>query len=225
MKNPILTSDAPLFIAFSSNPNDAEQKTLTLTKDEMLEAMSNPSSYDGAGFKNGWIVCALNPIDYKYTDEEGISHNGDVTGESMIEMMKLQKQIVDGEKPEIDLSPKPEPEPADDPFPVLDSEPDIAPEIESELDSKPEPLPEHIGLDQVFEMLEAKGYDTPGTQKWDLDNTTYWVLDKNDAMEASVSGPCGSYYPIKPINNPIWLHESDYEPLFLTAQIEAIPAC
>lgn len=207
MKNPITKSSAPLFVSFGADPNYCDTMTYVMTKEQMMEHVSDGSTdFFSKGYENGEIVCALVPIDYKGYGDGGKPTFGGVKTESLVEMLKLQSDIASGIKPKY-VESKHEPEPKI-----------LAP-------SEPEELTEHIGLDKVDEILNEKGYVTPGMKKWDADAITYWIFDEKGEMDGSVAGPCGSYYPMKPVNNPIWGHEADYEPMFLTAQVEAIPGC
>lgn len=208
MKNPVMKSNAPLFVSFGADPNYCDTATCAMTKEQMMEHIASSADF-ATGYENGEIVCALVPIDYKCYGEGGKPAFGGVKTESMIEMLKLQSDIANGIKPKYS---EPKPETA--------SKTDVP-----SAPTEPEKLPEHIGLDKVDEILNEKGYTTPGMKKWDADAITYWVFYEKGEMDGSVAGPCGSYYPMKPVNNPIWGQEGDYEPMFLTAQVEAIPSC
>lgn len=152
-------------------------------------------SYFLPGFENGQIVCTLVPIDCKYIDPE---ESVPVFGEVSPESLAaLLRLKSDVAQGRAACPPK-----------------RMSPRIPSD-------LPEYISLEMLAKVLIAKGYDSKGTQGWDAKGRTYFVADPKNVQP----GSSGGLYPVCPINNPVWGHEKDYEPMFCSAQVLALPDC
>lgn len=186
-------SSAPVFVAYGADPSCPDPKTHLLTKENMASHL-DPSNFS-AGFENGQIICAVVPIDYKYpSPSDGSPVLGEVSTETLSALMEMKAAIASGEMPKYS-EPKPPAVPKD--------------------------LPKYIGIEQLKELLVAKGYGSHGTQGWDASSLTYFVVDPDGKTE----GSHGGFYGIRPVNNPIWGKEETYEPKFCTAQAMSLPDC
>lgn len=97
-------SNAPMFVCFSAHPNYFEPSSYALTKEEAKEFIK-PERFSMNSLVDGDMLCAVIPLGFFHGDKDNKTvYDPTVTMEDMINLMKVQSEIGEGNFPKFDVS-------------------------------------------------------------------------------------------------------------------------